>query len=81
MTLTYFIRSGLPDSKLLFLARPRKSNQKEGRPKTRCDLQSQFPRIKRKIGADRRTLCVHPALPELSSSVLVAQLSRKYCVF
>jgi len=41
----------LTDSKLLFLARPRKSNQKEGRPKTRCDFQSQFPHIKRKIGA------------------------------
>jgi len=45
------------DSKLLFLARPRKSNQKESRPKTYWDFQPQFPHLKRKTGARELARC------------------------
>ena len=64
-------RRWLTDSKLLFLARPRKSNQKEGRPKTRCDLQSQSPRIKRKIGAARTRAMLRIIRPQTTLAMIL----------
>jgi len=57
MTLTYFIRSGLPDSKLLSFSCQKESNQRKRHSETCCDFQSQFPRIKRKIGTRELARC------------------------
>ena len=71
MTLTYFIRSGLPDSKLLSFSCQKESNQRKRHSETCCDFRSQFPRIKRKIGAARTRAMLRIIRPQTTLAMIL----------